>query len=71
MEKYSQRQIDEALRKVREMDHYTMCLMWRFQPPGTEIFFRSDLATGEAFQNRLFKHYGGFTPEISRLLGWG
>jgi hypothetical protein len=69
MEGFTQEEIQKALEKIETMDHFTMCRYWRFAPPGTQIFFRSDLPTGEAFKNRLFNHFGGFTPEISKQLG--
>jgi hypothetical protein len=67
---FTPEQIENALQEIEKMDHYTMCKYWRFAPKGTEIYFRSDLPTGEAFENRLFKHFGGFNPEISKSLGW-
>jgi hypothetical protein len=70
MEQYSQQQIQEALDRIAQMDHYEMCRLWRFAPVGSEIYFRSDLPTGDAFKQRLFHHFGGFTPEISKQLGW-
>ena len=70
METYSDEQIKEALQKIETMDHYEMCHLWRFAPTGSSIYFRSDLPTAEAFKKRLFEHFGGFTPEISKSLGW-
>ena len=70
MKEYTQDEINAALQRIENMDHYTMCRLWRFAPAGSEIYFRSDIATGEAFKNRLFKHFGGFTSEISKDLGW-
>jgi hypothetical protein len=67
---YTEKQIEEALVRINSMDHFTMCRYWRFAPLGTEIYFRSDLPTGEAFKERLFNHFGGFTPEISKDLDW-
>jgi hypothetical protein len=66
---YTQQKIDNALKEIETMDRYTMCRLWRFSPLGSEIYFRSDLPTGEAFKNRLFVHFGGFTSEISKQLG--
>lgn len=68
MELFTEEQIEKALTEISQMDHFTMCRYWRFGPPGTEIYFRSDLPTGEAFKSRLFEHFGGFTPEISKQL---
>lgn len=70
MKEYTEEDIKNALKAIEEMDHYHMCNLWRFAPSGSEIFFRSDLPTGEAFKKRLFEHFGGFTPEISKDLGW-
>lgn len=67
---YTKEQIEEALKRIEQMEHYAMCRIWRFAPSGTEILFRSDLPTGPDFQKRLFQHFGGFTPEISKSLGW-
>ena len=69
MKEYTEQEIQEALEKISKMEHYAMCRAWRFAPPGTEILFRSDLPTADAFKERLFKHFGGFTPEISKALG--
>lgn len=69
MRNFTQQQINEALVKIETLDHFTMCRYWRFAPSGTEIFFRKDLPTSEAFKNRLFNHFGGFTAEISKQLG--
>lgn len=66
---FTQEQIGKALVEIETMDRFTMCRYWRFAPHGTEIYFRSDLPTGEAFRKRLFEELGGFTPEISKQLG--
>ncbi len=66
---FTQQQIENALEEIEIMDQYTMCRLWRFAPPGTEIYFRSDLPTSEAFHKRLFVELGGFTAEISKQLG--
>lgn len=68
MKQYSDKEIKNALLEIENMDHFTMCKYWRFAPIGTEIYFRSDLPTGEAFKNRLFNHFGGFNPTISKQL---
>lgn len=68
MKEYTQQEIDNALKEIESMDHYTMCSMWRFTK-GESIYFRKDLPTADAFKNRLFKTFDGFTPEISKSLG--
>jgi len=69
MNEFTKEQIETALKEIENLDHFTMCRYWRFAPSGTEIYFRSDLKTGEAFKKTLFEHFGGFTPEISKQLG--
>jgi hypothetical protein len=67
---FTEQQINDALKRIAGMDHYTMCRLWRFAPSGSEIYFRRDLPTAQAFKDRLFQYFGGFTPEISKSLGW-
>lgn len=68
MTEYTQEQIQKALDEIETLSHETMCRMWRFG--SNEIYFRKDLPTGEAFRKRLFDHFGGFTSEISKKIGW-
>ena len=72
----SQNDIDELAKKIGEMKHFEMCKVWRFttsdDPRISNAYITSDGSKlGEIFSNRLFKHFGGFTPEISKSLGWG
>ncbi len=57
---------DERKAKIDSMDHYSMCSAWRFGKSGDWRFIGE---CGDYFKNRLFKHFGGFTPEISKSLG--
>lgn len=60
-------QIENLTKDIQEMSHHEMCRIWRhgnsdcpyFQPPLYEIY-----------RERLFDHFGGFTPEISKSIGW-
>lgn len=71
MKEYSEEKITKALIEIESLDHYTMCSLWRFHPLSQDnIYFRNDLPTGEAFKKRLFEHFGGFTSEISKSLGF-
>jgi len=71
MKEYTQEEIDKALSEIESMTQYEMCKLWRFHHPADEsIYFRNDLPTGKAFNDRLFKHFGGFTPAISIQVGW-
>jgi len=53
--------------KINQMSHYDMCDLWRNAPAG-HPYFNADLPYFEVFENRLYKHFGGFTPEISKKL---
>lgn len=70
MKTYTQQEIDTALKEVQEMEHYNMCYLWRMGSVEDNIYFRSDYPVAEVFKDRLFNHFGGFTPEISKRIGW-
>jgi hypothetical protein len=53
--------------RIDSMSHYEMCSIWRFAKSGNPLIMG---ATGAYFKDRLFIHFGGFTPEISKDLGW-
>jgi len=53
--------------KINQMGHFEMCSLWRFAPSG-HPYFDDRLPYFRIFANRLFKHFGGFTPEISKAL---
>jgi hypothetical protein len=57
----------EVINKINEMSQFDMCALWRFAPPG-HPYFDSTLPYAEHFKARLFGHFGGFTPEISKAL---
>jgi hypothetical protein len=54
--------------KIDNMTQEEMASAWRFTPAG-HILFRRDLPLSEYFQKK-FKELGGFTPEISKKIGW-
>jgi hypothetical protein len=57
---------DEQKTYIDAMDQYELCQMWRFAPIGSPLL-QGD--TGNYFKVRL-KEKGGFTPKISKDLGW-
>lgn len=57
------------LEAIQLMSQIEMAQMWRFAPIG-HIYF-SDSELYEAFRHRFLHELGGFTPEISRAIGWG
>lgn len=53
--------------KINSTSHLELCRRWRFAPVG-DPWFNRNLPYFEHFRIRLFKHFGGFTPEISKQL---
>jgi hypothetical protein len=58
---------DPVVQKINGMSHFEMCHLWRFAPAG-HPYFDSSQPYAEVFRKRLFDHFGGFTPEISKAL---
>ena len=59
----------QEITKINKMSHIEMCSLWRRSPAGHR-YFDTTLPYAEVFKDRLFKHFGGFTPEISKLLSF-
>jgi hypothetical protein len=55
--------------RINQMGHEEMCSLWRFAKVG-HPYFDKTLPYVKVFEERLFKHFGGFTPEISKSIGW-
>ena len=52
--------------EINGMSRETMARKWRFAPVGDPLL---QGVIGEYFQKR-FKELGGFSPEISKRIGW-
>ena len=59
-------EIEAMTKEITSMTREEMCQLWRFAPVG-HLFFQSPLY--EIF-NKRFKELGGFSPEISKKIGW-
>lgn len=57
---------DQEKQRIDSMSQFDMAHMWRFSPTG-EPLLQGD--TGDYF-SKVFREKGGFTPEISKRLGW-
>jgi len=53
---------------IELMSHVQLCWAWRFLPSEDD---RIQGDNGKRLQERLFKEFGGFTPAISKQIGWG
>lgn len=65
---YTPAQIATEIEVINNMSHESMCRLWRFAPSG-HPFFNSSLPFYNVFKARM-DALGGFTPEISKSLGW-
>ncbi len=59
----------QEINTINSMDHESMCKMWRNAPSGHKYFDKTK-PYSEIFRKRLFDHFGGFTPAISKSIGW-
>ncbi len=60
---------DELKAEIDKLTHFEMCRMWR-TGNANPIYFDSTTPIAKYFSDRLFGHFGGFTPEISKQIGW-
>lgn len=59
--------IDEKIKEeIDNMSQLELCRIWRFAESDSP-YLQGD--TGEYFVNKFYEK-GGFTPEISKQLGW-
>ena len=58
--------LDEIKNEIDQMSHYELCRVWRFAKIGDPRFQGE---AGDYFAQKL-KEAGGFTPEISKAIGW-
>ena len=67
-----------TLEDVEIADRYQLCLWWRFlSSPGTKAIGKDDFDDVLNYEAKImdriaerFKDIGGFTPEISKSIGW-
>lgn len=59
--------LELELKRIEGFSRVEMCRLWRYAPPG-HPYFRKGTPESEAFDAR-FKMLGGWSPEISKLLG--
>ena len=66
MNKFTPEQ-ERIINEINQLSHYEMCDIWRFARVG-HPYFDSTLPYAKVFKERLFNHFGGFTPQISKAL---
>jgi len=60
-------ELKQEIERINRLGREQMARLWRFSPPGHR-YFKSPLA--EHFKKRFFDELGGFSPEISKKIGW-
>lgn len=55
---------------IDEMDHLQMATLYRNSPAGHPYFSSENMEVYQHFMTR-FNNFGGFTPKISKTVGWG
>ena len=69
MSDLTKEQIDAYLEEIKTMSRFSMCRLHRFAPPG-HLFFNSDYPELYGAFMKRFDELGGFSPDISKELGW-
>lgn len=59
----------KTIRAINQMTHREMASLWRFAPSGHPYFDKTK-PYWKVFKKRFFDELGGFTPEISKSIGW-
>lgn len=58
---------DEQKARIDAMSREEMARLWRFAPAGDPLFQGE---AGQYFKKVFFEERGGFSPQISKSLGW-
>lgn len=60
-------ELAKNIKEIDEMSHTELCKLWRFAPWDNKYTVG---LTGAYLKDRLFGHFGGFNPTISKGIGW-
>ncbi|MCK9477264.1 MAG: hypothetical protein M0R46_15210 [Candidatus Muirbacterium halophilum] len=60
---------EEDKKEIDALSHEEMCSIWRFGT-SNQKWLDGRHPAAKYFSDRLFKHFGGFTSEISKRIGW-
>lgn len=59
--------LEELKTKIDRMSHKELATIWRHGSSDNELLQGK---AGEYFKDRLFNHFGGFNPGLSKDIGW-
>lgn len=66
---YTEQLTEEDKKEIDALNHEDMWRHWRFGT-GKQKWLDSRHPASKYFHDRLFSHFGGFTHEISKRIGW-
>ena len=66
----NEKTFEELKIEIDQLTHVEMCNMWRFGSRQSPCYFDNTNPISKYFSDRLFVHFGGFTPEISKQISW-
>jgi len=69
MPELSDTEVEEWKRRIYKMSHEELARLYRFAPSGDPLFV-TGTELWECFRKRFIEELGGFTPEISKAIGW-
>ncbi len=55
--------------QIDNLSHLQLCKAWRFGT-GEKEWFDKSYEASTYFKDRLFNYFGGFTPQISKQIGF-
>ncbi len=64
---YLYEDLEKIKQEIDELSQYDMAKIYRFSPSGSVYFNAPEISN---YFMRRFKKLGGFTPEISKKIGW-
>lgn len=60
-------EVEDLKFEIDNMSHEEMASLWRFGDSSNK-YLQGEV--GEYFKDRLFNHFGGFNPSLSKRIGW-
>lgn len=66
-ENFSNEEVEQLKKEIDNMTHEEMAKLWRFGDSSNK-FLQGEV--GKYFSDRLFNHFGGFNPLLSKKIGW-
>lgn len=58
---------EQLKEEIDNMSHEEMARLWRFGDSSNQYLQGN---TGDYFKHRLYNHFGGFNPTLSKKIGW-